>query len=102
MPPARTVLSVIQICRDDIERLCGNDNSGPAANQCLQDHFTEVSHRCHEMLQAMRDNFAPCKDEIAQYCVNVGYGGGRMMKCLGENRARLSEACLKIISHNKP
>lgn len=98
--PPRTQVSAIKICDGDIAKICSDDKHR-LPMECLQDHFDEVSPPCHKSLQAMRNIFEPCKSEIVQYCASVGYGGGRMAKCLHlhQNEPYLSEACAQVIKN---
>lgn len=34
-----------------------------------------------------------CKDDIAKLCASVGPGGGKLLKCLHDHKAELSEPC---------
>lgn len=45
-----------------------------------------------------------CKSDISAYCSDVEMGEGRVLKCLKENRDKLSEECktaLKKVIRNK-
>jgi hypothetical protein len=89
--------SVVQICKSDTERFCAKRASDADQIACLQDHFDEVSEACHKQLQDRRDHFAPCKNDIARFCAQTGYGGGRMEKCLREAGAKLSQSCARLV-----
>ena len=94
--PAQAPALEIKICDGDIAKFCGNDTKKPSM-ECLQDHFDEVSLSCHKALEIRRDRFIPCKDEIAHYCANAGYGTGRMANCLRQNKSHLSGACTRAV-----
>ena len=39
-----------------------------------------------------------CGTEIKQYCAEVRPGGGRILRCLRDNKAKLSDACKAALS----
>lgn len=84
---------VIIQCNKDAEMICNQKLAGVDQEPCLQDHFTEVSADCRKALQLNRDSFFKCTKEIEKYCLNAGYGGGRMQKCLRNHFADLSKEC---------
>jgi hypothetical protein len=96
--PVSLQADIVKSCEVDIADLCGKAKDESKVMQCLQDRFSDVSPLCHESLAAWRENLAPCKSEVEQYCVKAGYGGGRIKKCLLNNQAHLSPACAKALS----
>jgi hypothetical protein len=40
---------------------------------------------------------AACAGDIRAYCAGVQPGGGRIVRCMNENRGKLSEACRNAI-----
>jgi hypothetical protein len=40
---------------------------------------------------------AACHRDFDKHCFNVEEGGGRQMKCLHDNRDKISPACSKLI-----
>lgn len=42
-----------------------------------------------------------CGADIAKYCKNVNLGGGRMMKCLGDNAASVSQTCKASVAETQ-
>lgn len=42
---------------------------------------------------AKQKRFEACRDDLKTYCASVEKGGGRKVKCLKENEAKLSASC---------
>jgi hypothetical protein len=40
---------------------------------------------------------AACAGDVRAYCAGVQPGGGRILRCMNENRGKLSEACRNAI-----
>jgi hypothetical protein len=41
---------------------------------------------------------AACADDVRTHCAGVQRGGGRIMQCMKENSAKLSEACRNALA----
>jgi Cysteine rich repeat len=95
--PATGQASALQMCKSHMEKLCAKETSASNQIECLQEHFNQVSEACHARLQAGRDSFAPCQDDITRFCAEAGYGGGRMMNCLRGAGAKLSISCARFV-----
>jgi len=85
-------------CRADVEKLCKDVKRGEGGiAQCLKQNEASVSPACKEAMAQMREKMQAlidaCKDDAKQYCEGVQHGHGRIMKCLIENDAKLSEGC---------
>jgi hypothetical protein len=65
--------------------------------KCLKEKEAEVSAACKEhrekMKGAMKEAHAACEDDVATLCSGVEKGKGRVMKCLKENKEKVSESC---------
>lgn len=84
---------VDQACQQDAEKLCGSEVSENRRDACLQENIKKVSSDCRSKLELVRSSFAACEREIAKYCPQAGYGGGRMIRCLGDYYDELSPGC---------
>ena len=85
-------------CSDDIARFCQGVPQGEGRiAQCLKAHESELSPNCKaDMMQRqakMKEMQQACADDINKFCGQVQRGGGRIIKCLEENRQLLSPAC---------
>lgn len=43
-----------------------------------------------------------CREDASKFCSNVQPGGGRIVLCLANNRAKLSEPCRKVLDARGP
>ena len=85
-------------CKADAEKLCKDVRPGDGRMaRCLKQHEASVSPGCKEAMaqarqkaQALRE---ACRSDAKQYCRGVKPGHGRMLTCLKQNEAKLSEAC---------
>lgn len=91
--PSRPRSPVDQSCQQDAEKLCGNETSENRRDACLQMNLEKVSSECRAKLESVRSSFAACEREIAKYCPQAGFGGGRMIRCLGDYYDDLSPGC---------
>lgn len=48
-----------------------------------------------------KEHNGPCKADVEKFCAEVEPGEGRIVKCLKENEAKLSEECKKNKEHMK-
>jgi hypothetical protein len=85
-------------CKADAEKLCKDVQPGDGRMaRCLKQHEASVSPACKDaMLQARQKMQAlreACRSDAKQYCKGVKPGHGRMLACLKQNEAKLSEGC---------
>lgn len=88
----------IGACRADAEKLCKDVRPGDGRMaRCLKQHEASVSPACkdamaraRQKMQALRE---ACRGDAKQYCRGVKSGHGRMLTCLKQNEAKLSEGC---------
>lgn len=52
---------------------------------------------CGVCASGARAQELPCTEEIRTYCADVQPGGGRILRCLKANEAKLSPACVKRV-----
>jgi hypothetical protein len=93
---------VMQACRPDYHRVCGEVLPGDGrVGRCLKDHEEELSPAC---LKAVKFAYAieVCKDDYQRYCQGVEPGGGRIVQCLSEQSYNLAPACERVVSANAP
>jgi len=85
-------------CKADVEKLCKDVKPGEGGiAKCLKHHEADVSPGCKQAMAHMRDTMQAvkeaCRDDAKQYCQGVKRGHGRILKCLKDNEANLSEGC---------
>jgi len=85
-------------CKADVEKLCKDVKPGQGRiAQCLKQNQAEVSPGCKQAMAQMHDKMQAfmeaCGDDTKQYCQDVKPGHGRILKCLKQNEAQLSEGC---------
>jgi len=88
-------------CKADIEKFCKDVKPGEGRiMKCLKEHDAELSEACknrgEKMKAAMEKAQDACQADIETFCKDVKPGQGRIMKCLKEHDAELSEPCKAV------
>lgn len=121
-PSQDQINAIRQNCRSDYRTYCANvPTGGSAALACLQQNAANLSPPCRQAVGAasggaqapapqrsagagtapaqpqMRMEMAElrqhCNHDYLAYCRGVGFGGGRALGCLADNRESLSPDC---------
>ena len=94
-----------EACKGDVEQYCKDVQPGQGhIGKCLRQNEAKLSPACKEqMAQAheraehmhkhMQQVADACKGDVEQFCKDTRPGGGRVLKCLKQNEAKLSEGC---------
>lgn len=90
-------------CRDDIHKFCADvQQGGGRYRACLKQHAAELSSACQEHLKSTEARVATwrqaCEADVQKLCSGVEGGGGRIVKCLQEHQADVSNACQDELS----
>ncbi len=90
-------------CRADVQKLCKDiQPGGGRMAMCLKQHESELSMGCRErMAEAKREGkeiAEACKADAGNVCKGVEPGQGRVMRCLVENKEKLSSGCREEIA----
>ena len=91
-------------CRADTEKFCPGLKPGPQSMACMKEHTKELSEGCRaniekmtkageKMRAGMEKKMAACKDDAKKLCADVKTGGGKLLGCLREHEAELSDDC---------
>lgn len=89
-------------CREDAKKLCAGVEPGDGRLvKCMKEHEAQVSAECKANLEnkkgELREKFGTvidaCKADKEKFCKDVKPGGGAVVNCMKEHRAKLSEAC---------
>lgn len=123
-PSQEQVDAIRQHCRGDYRTYCANvPTGGSAALACLQQNAPNLSPACRQAVGAVGGGAqapAPqrsagagaaaaqprmemgqlrqhCSGDFQTFCRGVGFGGGRALGCLADNRESLSPACREAL-----
>jgi hypothetical protein len=94
-----TAISARGECKADREKFCASVPKGDkkAMWQCMKDNEAQLSEPCKNHIAKMREKGKgikkACKEEHKKLCKDVKPGEGRIIKCLKQNEAQLSDAC---------
>ena len=85
-------------CAADAQKFCaGVKAGGGRIARCLKEHDAELSPSCkargEEIKTKLKEGHEACKGDIEHFCQGVKRGGGRVLGCLKEHKAELSETC---------
>lgn len=99
--PAAAQGGAMQVCREDVARLCaGIPRGGGAIARCLAEHESELSGACREQLSEHRERReqvrAACADDAQRLCPDSEPGRG-LARCLEQHRAELDDACREAL-----
>jgi Cysteine rich repeat len=96
-------------CRADMKKNCRDvQPGGGRLAMCLKQHESELSPACKEKIaEAKKDRkelSEACKADAENVCKGIEPGQGRIMRCLAENKEKLSVGCqaeiARIQSHH--
>lgn len=96
-------------CKADMEKFCKGVEPGEGRHKkCLKEHEAELSEGCKQMAGKMAERKEKmdaakeaCKADKEKFCKGVEPGEGRLMKCMKEHEAELSEGCRKVSGEMK-
>jgi hypothetical protein len=97
------------VCRAEIERVCGAQKAQgrEAVRACVQQNRSQFSQACQDQMakkaqgrdnrgekkKGQRQAAEACRADVQRLCANVQPGEGRIMQCLKQNQAQLSQPC---------
>lgn len=84
-------------CKAEVEKICPNLKKGAGLLKCIKENKDKFSAECQERGKGKMDHFQAtfeaCEADIKRLCSDVKRGGGKSVKCLQENKEKLSPAC---------
>ena len=85
-------------CKADAEKLCQGVEPGEGRIiKCLKEHEAELSAECKakglEVKKEAEGFKTACQSDLDALCKDVKEGEGRLLKCLVENKEKLSATC---------
>jgi hypothetical protein len=91
------------LCAPDIAKYCKDVKQGGGnIAACLKEHEADLSPACKDYIAGLREKgreFAQhCGADVAQLCMKVQPGDGRIIECLKEHQSELSDSCKTYFS----
>ena len=93
-------------CAEDREKLCAGVEKGEGRiAKCMKEIEANLSQSCKDyrakMKEARKDLKEACQNDAETFCGDVGPGKGRIIKCMKDNKEKLSAACQSEIQEKK-
>lgn len=101
---------LIDSCEGDIRNYCSQVTPGNGRLlHCMAAHEDKISGQCQyafyqaatlleQLATAVAYLASQCATDIETHCANVELGEGRILACLSENEAEVSDACNQAVS----
>ncbi len=101
---------LVKACETDINSYCSQVTPGEGRMlHCMAAHEDKISGRCQyafyqaasileQLATAVAYVASQCATDIETHCSNVAMGEGRILACLEENKAEVSDACNQAVS----
>ena len=101
---------LIMACETDIESYCSQVTPGEGRMlHCMAAHEDKISGQCQyafyqaatvleQLATAVAYVASQCETDIETHCRDVAMGEGRILMCLTENEAEVSDACNQAVS----
>ena len=101
---------LVQACETDIQSYCSQVTPGDGRMlHCMAAHEDKISGRCQyafyqaatileQMATAINYVASQCATDIETHCSDVALGEGRILVCLEENEAEVSDICKQAVS----
>ena len=103
------VETVVNGCKDELQKYCSNVTPGEGRLlACLYAYQDKLSGRCEYALYdaatrleravaALSYAENECASDLKQYCSGVAAGQGRLMQCIEQNDAKVSNRCKQAL-----
>jgi len=90
-------------CTDDVAKFCnGVLPGGGAIAKCLKANEGDLSSGCKQYISEVKKKAQAfqeaCRGDVTRFCADVQPGGGRIVRCLKRNEARLSPECKAVMT----
>ena len=101
---------LIDACETDIRSYCSQVTPGDGRMlHCMAAHEDKISGQCQyafyqaatileQLATAIAYVASQCEADIETHCSGVAMGEGRILMCLNENTAEVSDACNQAVS----
>ncbi len=97
-------VSIYADCSAEIEKDCQSIKKTRARiMQCLLEKGKNISTKCQSSMDELSESSKEkssqaCKADMREHCTWIVPGGGRILKCLLKNEAKLSELCFAAMN----
>mgnify|MGYP001614479854 CR=1 FL=1 len=103
---AAPLMAQEEACKADVEKLCKDVEPGDGRLvKCLKEHEAELSAPCKAAGEEMRDGREAmkeaCKADFDAFCKGIEPREGRLIKCMKENEAKVSEKCRSVMAKGR-
>lgn len=96
-------------CAAEVQKFCASvQPGGGRVMECLKSHEADLSPACRargEKGKARKESreavHAACKDDVAKLCGGVAPGGGNVMRCLRDNKDKVSATCRDTLAEGR-
>ncbi len=101
---------LVKACESDIQSYCSQVTPGEGRMlHCMAAHEDKISGQCQyafyqaatvleQLATAVAYVASQCETDIETHCSGVAMGEGRILACLNENKAEVSDACNQAVS----
>jgi len=101
---------LVKACETDINSYCSQVTPGDGRMlHCMAAHEDKISGQCQyafyqaaaileQLATAIAYVASQCETDIETHCGDVALGEGRILACLSENEAEVSDACNQAVS----
>jgi len=101
---------LVRSCESDIQSYCSQVTPGNGRMlHCMAAHEDKISGRCQyafyqaasileQLATATAYIASQCATDIETHCSDVAMGEGRILACLADNEAEVSDACKQAVS----
>ncbi|MGZ6162413.1 MAG: cysteine rich repeat-containing protein [Myxococcaceae bacterium] len=93
-------------CAADVARLCPGTSGQGSAHQCLRQNADQLSAECKAHIELAREHFhaarEACQADASKFCADMKPGHGRIVACLSQHSAELSDACKAQLPAPRP
>lgn len=88
-------------CQSDIKNLCGPIEPGKGGiARCLKEHEDKISDECRHRIEDAKQKLTQakeaCREDAEKFCKDIQPGEGKIVRCLKEHEASLSEKCRNV------
>jgi hypothetical protein len=90
--------SAARPCGADIDKFCAQvEAGGGRIAKCLKEHENDLSAECRDHLKEVKGKLEEihkdCQGDVDNLCKDVKPGAGRILRCLHQNKDKVSAAC---------